>query len=316
MKKIILVCILSLLLTACKDNMVIIENDSNINSDNDIVREEDIKLIESLTPHGFAGSSLNKIELYSNGNVYWILYDGTFFEENNSIKKELIAKNSIKIENDVDGGIIITGEKISNVDKWIKFSNFDEENTITKLPKEIADAYIDVINNLKNNNENLQYSLIFFNNDEIPDLVVTNLGYWVSLYIYDNGKIYNIVDEWPYGAAGNSGYDYIEKSGIIINNNADYAGAIMTKSYLILNSNYEFDVLSNTFLGAEISKEDEGYELVMDAFESYGGYYYNDEKISEEDYNEKLNNIMKDDMISKIMIGENTVEEIREKLNF
>lgn len=113
---------------------------------------------------------------------------------------------------------------------------------------------------------------------------------------------------------GNSGYDYIEKCGIILNNNADYTGVIMTKSNLILNENYEFDILSNTFLGAEIKKEDEEYEYVMEAYESYGGYYYNEEKITFEEYDKMLNNIISTDNISKIMTGENTAKEVINEL--
>ena len=38
---------------------------------------EEIVLKKSLTPTGFAGSSFNRIELYSCGDVYWIQYDRT-----------------------------------------------------------------------------------------------------------------------------------------------------------------------------------------------------------------------------------------------
>ena len=229
MKNIILVCILSLLLTACRENIVVIDNDSNINSDNNIVTED--------------------------------------------------------------------------------------------IPQYLINEYINVINTIEDKylDEDIRYDLIYFDNDYIPDLVATKQGYWVSLYLFDDSKTYdfgihNPIDQWVYGAGGNSGYDYIEKRGLILNNNADFAGAIMTKSYFILNSNYEFDVLSNTFLGAEISKEDEGYEMVIDAIESYGGYYYNDEKISEEDYNEKLENLIKEEVSSKILYGNKTATEIINEL--
>ena len=310
MRKIIIICMLALLLTACNRKI-------DINEIEDIPLEN-IKLVESLSPQGFTGSSLNKIELYSNGEVYWIQHDGVGFEKENIIKKELIAKNCTEIKEDDEGGIIITGDGISNEVGWIKFNKINENNTDkVKIPEYVINEYINVINTIEDTylDEEIRYDLIYFNNDYIPDLVATKQGYWVSLYLFDDSKTYdfgihNPIDQWGYGAGGNSGYDYIEKSGIIINNNADYAGAIMTKSYFILNSNYEFDVLSNTFLGSEISKEDEEYELVMDAFESYGGYYYNNEKISEEVYNEKIKNIEKDDMISKIMTGEKEAEEI------
>jgi hypothetical protein len=116
---------LVLLLTACNRKIDINENEE--------IPLENIKLVESLSPQGFTGSSLNKIELYSNGDVYWIQYDGVGFEKENIIKNEVIAKNCTEIKEDDEGGIIINGEVASDVAPWINFSNLDEEEIIDEV---------------------------------------------------------------------------------------------------------------------------------------------------------------------------------------
>ena len=39
-----------------------------------------------------------------------------------------------------------------------------------------------------NSKDYYTYSLIYFNNDSIPELVVGLDGYWVSMYTYDKSK--------------------------------------------------------------------------------------------------------------------------------
>lgn len=85
------------------------------------------KIVKSLTPTGFAGSSLNRIELYQNGDVYWVQYDGEGIEEENIVNNVLIASNAHDIEMFEDEGINIVGENIEiksevNVG-WVTFNN-------------------------------------------------------------------------------------------------------------------------------------------------------------------------------------------------
>ena len=85
------------------------------------------KVSKQLSPSGFMGSSLYKVNLYSNGDVYVITYDGEGYEDKNIIDKKLIAKNVKSIEQDESeenyGGIIVKGgEAINENLGWISFS--------------------------------------------------------------------------------------------------------------------------------------------------------------------------------------------------
>ena len=177
-----------------------------------------------------------------------------------------------------------------------------------------AKEYIKIIEKIETDypESNITGDFIYFNNDDIPDLVIGVSGYWVSLYIYENGTVYNPVDEWGYGAMGNPGYDYQEKKGVIFNFNTDFAGEIFTSSISVLNSKYEFDTLY--FTGA--SDESTISQEAKKALEEYGGYFYNDQKLSKQEYNNKLKglSIDIDENNSKPLDGKKTINEIKKEL--
>ena len=188
----------------------------------------------------------------------------------------------------------------------------------SKIDSNYAKEYIKIIDKIETDfpENDITCDLIYFNNDNIPDLVIGYSGYWVSLYIYENGVVYNPVDMWVYGAGGNHGYQYQEKEGIILNYNSDFAGGILTKTIDILNSKNEFDILSVTEKGADVEEDDDNYELINKSLEEYGGYFYNDQKISEQEYNNKLKmlpvNIDENNFIA--LYGNRTTVEIKKQL--
>ena len=102
---------------------VLIENDELIGSD----------IVTQLTPSGFAGSSLNRVELYSNKEVYLITFDGNGFENNNIKSNELIAKNVDSIYKAEDGDIYIKGgiQVIDDIG-WIHFEDGNNLGTNAK----------------------------------------------------------------------------------------------------------------------------------------------------------------------------------------
>ncbi len=57
--------------------------------------------------------------------------------------------------------------------------------------------------------KNMGYDLIYFDEDDIPELVVGVSGYWMSLFTYDAGKVYCLTSVWSYGAFGIAGYEYV-----------------------------------------------------------------------------------------------------------
>lgn len=236
-----------------------------------------------------------------------ILLSGCNKNENlNNNKYEENIENQQQ-ENINSGESDVDGEFITNSGE----NNINEE---PKMDTKLVQEYINIINDTEAENIDgkIKYDLIYFNNDDVPDLVVGEPGYWVRMFLYDNGKVYNPIEKWPYGAFGNSGYDYEEKRATIFNSNSDYAGAIMTSSIQILNSNYEFDVLSVRALGAEIPEDDPQYKDVIEDIKSSGGYYYNGEKITEEEYNNKYNELIQETTSGEIktLYGSKTALEI------
>lgn len=104
------------ILTGC------VSNEGNIN--NSLV-ENEVGLVKSLTPTGFAGSSFNKIEMYSDGSVYWIQYDGAGEADENIVKNLKISNNAEDIEMlHEDEGIFVKGDRVGDVETgWLKFNN-------------------------------------------------------------------------------------------------------------------------------------------------------------------------------------------------
>lgn len=90
-------------------------------------------------------------------------------------------------------------------------------------------------------NGEYKYKLIYFDDDDVPELVVDDPGYHVSLYTYRDGRIYSIMYEWRYGAMGNAGYEYCPGKSSVRNYNTDYAGLILYTSYWTLGDGYMLD---------------------------------------------------------------------------
>ena len=72
------------------------------------------------------GSSLYRVVLYSNGEVYVVTFDGNGYEDKNITSQELIAKNVTAIkesENEENYGEVIVegGEKVNTDFGWINF---------------------------------------------------------------------------------------------------------------------------------------------------------------------------------------------------
>lgn len=62
-------------------------------------------------PGGFAGAGMHEVELYSNGEVYLVVYDGAGKESRNIVSKGIIAKNANDITENEQGGVDISGKE-------------------------------------------------------------------------------------------------------------------------------------------------------------------------------------------------------------
>lgn len=107
-----------------------INNTTDNNIDNNVtdkLNQPDVTIIETMTPSGFMGSSLKKVILYSNGDVYLINYDGEGYDEKNISSKEIVAKNAtaLKYKGEEEfEAIVIKGSNLEIVNEniaWLQF---------------------------------------------------------------------------------------------------------------------------------------------------------------------------------------------------
>lgn len=130
----------------------------------------------------------------------------------------------------------------------------------------------------------IQFSLIYVDDDDIPELSAGLNGYYTSLYTYDNGRVYTLMEQWPYGVMGNAGYEYSPRKNSIRNDNADYAGAILHTTYMTVTDRHTLDIVAQiTFYNFDDSNgngmpdEDE-----MGSMGMYGVSYLNGVEATDE----------------------------------
>ena len=104
-----------------------------------------------------------------------------------------------------------------------------EEDTSVSTPTSYQEAYTQIINEwidaYPEDVDELRFSLVYFDEDDIPELVAEPGYCCLSMYTYKNGQVHLVVDEWGYGAGGNPGYFYLPKKNVLYNHDADMAGA-------------------------------------------------------------------------------------------
>lgn len=115
-----------------------------------------------------------------------------------------------------------------NTDSQQEIFNSGENNVneTKKLDSEIAESYIDIINSMEAEifNEGFKYDLIYFNNDDVPELVVDLPNYWLTIYTFKNGKTVNMAENdgmFTYGTGGLVGYSYASKKGVMTSSSHD-----------------------------------------------------------------------------------------------
>ena len=97
------------------------------NSSNSENQESATKVKKQVFPSGFMGSSMYRVNLCENGDVYVVTYDGTGYEDKNITSKDLIAKNATSIEKiedgDFEGGVRVKSNNPVNKNfGWVEFS--------------------------------------------------------------------------------------------------------------------------------------------------------------------------------------------------
>lgn len=125
----ILICIIVIIVIAIAFELNKKNNEKeNIENNNISIYNDSVTIIKEANPAGFAGSSLQKVVLYSNGDVYVQTYSGD--EENKVVGEEKVAQNATDIfeitDGDYYGGVQVVGKNLEILDNgygWIRFEN-------------------------------------------------------------------------------------------------------------------------------------------------------------------------------------------------
>lgn len=167
--------------------------------------------------------------------------------------------------------------------------NDTEENNAEESAVSYKDAYIEVIDMLENIYEDGRYlyDLIDVNGDEIPELVASYPTV-VNLYTFDNGKAYPIMEDWVFGAGGNSGYAYLPGKNVIQNFDADMAGLIVYETYWKIGDGNEIELYYNLPLYKTLWKDTDGNGMLDEGEEEGEFYFYGNDEITKEEYDSYL----------------------------
>ena len=252
----------------------------------------------------FAGVESGKYLIDGNGKLNFLYRINT---SGSTVYKEVIEKDK-EIE-------LFYTEEDANKSKNEASNN---NKTVTETDKAYAEEYIKIIDKVKAEypDANITCDLIYFNNDDIPDLVIGVTDYWVSLYMYENGTVYTLMENMAYGTGGCKYYEYLEKKGAIYSFGNSYAGAISNVVIEVLNSKKTFDALSIISEGATLEPTDSMYEEVQKQLAESSGYHYKGEKISEQEFNNKLKeySVSSNEKDYKELYGSKSIEEIKKQL--
>ena len=228
---------------------------------------------------------------YANGDDYedYDNYEYTYRDEQitqeefEALKTEIFMKNNLMLE-EYENSITSDSGDASPELAAMKAAYRDVVQVYYNEHKEYESEY-----------SKLHFSLIYLDCDDTPELICGLGGYYVSMYAFKDGEAKLVIDNWPYGAFGNSGYDFHERTGLITNSNSDYAGLVVYLSIM----RYDPETLEITddddpMLWSSLVPDsngdgfidtDEAYAADYDNIDYDKWYYYaGNRQISQEDY--------------------------------
>ena len=182
------------------------------------------------------------------------------------------------------------------------------------------EEYIDKIRELFAKDESIQFALIDLIDNGVPELVAGHFGYDVSVFTCVDEGIVALMDQWPYGAMGNMGYEYLPGQNVIRNYNMESAGAIVYESYMKVDNSYEIVDVYDEDISIRYIK-DTNADGIVDGEDEYSDdpiYYYGETEISEEEYKsyqiageyEQIEGSMSADTIIDILREDDEVTEM------
>ncbi len=172
-------------------------------------------------------------------------------------------------------------------------------------------AYLETCRSLaETEGKDMKFELVDIDGDKVPELAAGNEGYWVSLYTYADGKVFTVMDHCPYGAMGNTGYEFLPGQNCIHNSNADHAGMIRYETYMKINDSHELETV-RTIEADYFDDKNGNHEVDEDGADTYnedGHFFIGNEEITAEEFAE----YQKGDY--KFINGTKTLDEIKAEL--
>ena len=197
-----------------------------------------------------------------------------------------------------DGSIPIIDDNQGDIDSTENPEDVTEEE-IPVVSNDYASYYIDIIEDV--GTDDYVYNLIYVNDDEIPELVIAEAWYHMSLYTYADGQVYTLIDKEPYGVGGNTGYSYAPKQNLLRHDFSESAGARYYTTLYTINAQHEFVKYKEEAYCVELTDG----QVVYDSPK----YMYGSQEISQTEFNSYMVDIeyesmlgeySKDDMIAEL----------------
>lgn len=148
-------------------------------------------------------------------------------------------------------------------------------------------AYSEKVQELVSEDSDLQFDLIDLTGSDMPELIADHNGYFLQVFGWKDGGVVMLGEEyWPYGAAGNDGYEYLPGGNVIRCCNSDYAGAVQYENYYNINSANELSPLPMEVLCIRyfIDVNGNGWPDDSEPYTEEPIYYVGDAEVSKEVY--------------------------------
>lgn len=240
------------------------------------LKEESFKSLDAVSFYDVnydGNTDLVLIETYGNFMFTAVYYGGSLEDGQNgyfNIQEQLSENLSNQVE---PLSIPKIRECLSNGKKNGEFSCYQEAfEAVAKLCELESE-------------DRQKFSLIYFDEDEIPELATGVLGYSASLYLYRDGKVYTLMDRWRYGAMGNAGYEYVPRKNSLRNDNSDFAGAIHYTTYMSVGSRLTLDIVAEieTFLFDDVNQNGIPDKDELESLGNYSVSYIDGKKATDEE---------------------------------
>lgn len=164
--------------------------------------------------------------------------------------------------------------------------DIEMKEDINQKQPDYAQAYIDIINEYETEfPECRKYDMIYLDDDDVPELVADMNGYYVSVFTYDNGIVYTLMDDMGYGSHGCVGYEYLPRQNVVYCRYLEQ-GIIAHDWYMTVGNDHElYDYYEEDL--SILSFQDKNENGRMDEDEDFEGFnycFYGNNEITEEEY--------------------------------